>query len=133
MKLYIMVTNDVYELPLAVADSINELARFAGVKPNSIKTALSRVKHGAQAWSKYKCVDFGDDRELTRLISGEKKNYSGRPKKMLPRSFADTVRAWKNGDLTTAQAAARFGMRASMWYYYSAIAIQIISKTQSTT
>lgn len=29
MKLYIMVTNDVYELPLAVADSINELAKLA--------------------------------------------------------------------------------------------------------
>lgn len=119
MKLYIMVTNDVYELPLAVADSINELAKLAGVKPNSIASALSRVKHGVLAWSKYKCVDFGDDKELAQIIYGTKLNHGGNPQKPLL-SFADTVRAWKNGELTTAQAAARYGMRASMWRYYSA-------------
>ena len=34
--LYMEITNDKYELPLAVADSAEELARMRKVKPNSI-------------------------------------------------------------------------------------------------
>ena len=40
-KLYMKVTNDEYELPLAVADSIADLARMTGVKPESLYSIIS--------------------------------------------------------------------------------------------
>ena len=41
---YMLVTQDKYELPLAVADSIAELARIIGVKQNYISSAMSHAK-----------------------------------------------------------------------------------------
>lgn len=38
--LYMEITNDKYELPLAVADTVNELARMRKVKPNSIHNLI---------------------------------------------------------------------------------------------
>ena len=40
-----MVTQDKYELPLAVADSVEELARITGAKTNNIYSALSHQKN----------------------------------------------------------------------------------------
>lgn len=42
--LYMKVTNDIYELPLAVAGNVQELARMVGVKPATISTVISRAK-----------------------------------------------------------------------------------------
>ena len=42
--LYMQVTHDKYELPLAVADSIAELARLRGVSDNSIYSAMSNAR-----------------------------------------------------------------------------------------
>lgn len=39
---YIMVTRDKYELPLAVADSVEELAEIVGVDAASIKRTMKR-------------------------------------------------------------------------------------------
>lgn len=39
---YIMVTRDKYELPLAVADSVEELAEIVGVDAASIKRTMER-------------------------------------------------------------------------------------------
>jgi hypothetical protein len=41
---YMVVTNDKYELPVLVADSIAELARMAGVKPSLISSAICHAK-----------------------------------------------------------------------------------------
>ena len=38
--LYMEITNDKYELPLAVADTAEELARMRKVKPNSIHNLI---------------------------------------------------------------------------------------------
>lgn len=46
MKLYMLVTPDKYELPMYVTDSVKDLARFAGVKANSIYIMMSRYKKG---------------------------------------------------------------------------------------
>ena len=43
---FMRVTNDKYELPLCVAESVKELAEMAGVRPNSINVALGREEKG---------------------------------------------------------------------------------------
>ncbi len=39
--LYMIVTNDEYELPLAVADSLAEIAKIAGIKKYSVASQIS--------------------------------------------------------------------------------------------
>lgn len=61
MKLYLKVTKDRYELPLAVADSPRELAKMIGVSRDTINTALSKVKAGEVRNSTYKIVEVEDE------------------------------------------------------------------------
>ena len=42
MTLYIKVTKDRYELPVAVADTKSDLARLLGVDPSTITCGLKR-------------------------------------------------------------------------------------------
>ena len=42
--LYMLVTNDEYELPLVVADTAAELARILGKKRTDIASALTHAK-----------------------------------------------------------------------------------------
>lgn len=56
MRLYMAVTADKYELPLAVADSSRELAEIMGVSPSCVfhkieKTARVKHKRGREPWS----------------------------------------------------------------------------------
>jgi DNA-binding CsgD family transcriptional regulator len=44
MIIWMKVTNDEYELPIAIADSRSKLARKLGIKPNTIATAIHRAK-----------------------------------------------------------------------------------------
>lgn len=44
MVLYMAVTNDVYELPVAVADSPKELAEMLGSDRNTISSTISHAK-----------------------------------------------------------------------------------------
>lgn len=44
MILYISVTPDAYELPLYVADTIEEIAEWAGVKVKTVREQCSRNK-----------------------------------------------------------------------------------------
>lgn len=39
--LYMLVTNDEYELPLAVADNLAEIAKIAGIKKYSVAQQIS--------------------------------------------------------------------------------------------
>lgn len=43
-NLYLYVTKDHLELPLAVSGSVAELARIVGVQPGAIRSAMSRAK-----------------------------------------------------------------------------------------
>lgn len=55
MILWMEVTQDKYELPVAVAESKKELAEMRGIKPKTIQNAIMRAKsHGWQC--KYKKV-----------------------------------------------------------------------------
>lgn len=44
MILYVRVSKDRYELPLAVADTCRELAKMCGVTPNLIYSCISHAK-----------------------------------------------------------------------------------------
>lgn len=120
---------------MTYSDKIAYIAGFYGLEAQLVQTA-EECAELAQAALKFRKAlpddavtlaaarehlieEMADDKELAQIILGTKLNYGGNPQKPLL-SFADTVRAWKNGELTTAQAAARYGMRASMWRYYSA-------------
>lgn len=41
--LYLEVTQDAYQLPMAVAESARELALMTGVKPNMVSSSASRA------------------------------------------------------------------------------------------
>lgn len=59
--LYMAVTPDKYQLPLAVADTVQQLARMVGVTTNSIYSAIS---HGeARNWKKRRYVRIRIDEE----------------------------------------------------------------------
>ena len=57
MTLYIKVTKDRYELPMAVAESKSELARMLGVAPSSITHSM----HGPWGRKVYVEVEVDDD------------------------------------------------------------------------
>ena len=61
MKLYLRVTKDKYELPVAVADSPRELAQMIGVSRDTILSSLSHVKAGQIRNSIYKLVEVEDE------------------------------------------------------------------------
>lgn len=55
--IYMMVTRDKYELPLAVADTKKELADLLGVSPITIANSIARSRRWGHK-SKYVRVDF---------------------------------------------------------------------------
>ena len=46
MILYMMVSNDKYELPLCVCDTAHELARKVGLSENYVYNAVWKGRHG---------------------------------------------------------------------------------------
>lgn len=58
MKVFICVTKDEYELPVAVADSQRELARMVGVAPSAITVGLQNLRNGQ--YSRYREVDIDE-------------------------------------------------------------------------
>lgn len=59
---YMMVTQDKYELPLAVANSAAELARIVGVSKIAVHSGASRnARHGT--WSRFRRVTIPSDDE----------------------------------------------------------------------
>lgn len=61
--LWIKVTHDEYELPVAVADTARELARMCGVTVSTIWTTMSHVKdpNHRQKFSMYRKVEYLED------------------------------------------------------------------------
>ena len=60
MKLYICITRDKYELPVAVAESARELAEMRGVQSSTVLSSISHEKEGLYK-SMYKLVEVEDD------------------------------------------------------------------------
>lgn len=57
MKLYMMVTQDRYELPLCVTDSVKELAKFSGLSVDTLYQMMSKYKHGRIKKSRFIAVE----------------------------------------------------------------------------
>lgn len=61
MKQYMLVTDDKYELPVAIADTITELARITGKNRKTIASVLSRKRKDTYGKSIYVEVDLDDE------------------------------------------------------------------------
>lgn len=60
MIVYMKVTRDKYELPIAVADSVRELSRMTGATENSIWSNITHQKTGEIKHGSFKRVDIGE-------------------------------------------------------------------------
>lgn len=45
---WLLVSNDQYELPQGVFDTVDELAKFVGLKPATIRSEMSRAKRSGR-------------------------------------------------------------------------------------
>lgn len=61
MKIYMAVTKDEYQLPLAVADSPTELAQICSVNVSTVNTIVSRWRRGIIQKPRYVYVEIGDE------------------------------------------------------------------------
>jgi hypothetical protein len=52
-EIWIKVTRDKYELPVAVADSVQELSAMTGHSVQTIRSIISRQKHGRIKFSQF--------------------------------------------------------------------------------
>ena len=71
MIIYMCVTEDKYELPIAVADTVPELAKLTGATSGSIYSCLSKVKHGNANKSRYIKVVIEDDKQRQNINKDE--------------------------------------------------------------
>lgn len=61
MKIWMLVSSDEYELPLAVADTARELAEICGVRENNIISSISHFKAKNHKRCKWVCVHVSDE------------------------------------------------------------------------
>ncbi|MEE1046479.1 MAG: hypothetical protein U0M60_03535 [Clostridia bacterium] len=66
MKIWLAVTQDRFEFPVAIADSARELAEIMGVKPITIISSVSRGRREIRKTNrgvrrKYFCVEVEND------------------------------------------------------------------------
>lgn len=61
MILYIAVTRDKYQLPMAVAETTEELARMIGASNSTIRSHLYKVKSGIVKKPRYEKVVIEED------------------------------------------------------------------------
>ena len=63
MNVYMEITKDEYELPLAIADSVKELGSIIGVKPGLISDSIYQVKTQKikKKSARFIRVDIGDE------------------------------------------------------------------------
>ena len=58
MVIWMKVTQDIYELPLMIADSAQELADMCGVGVNAIYSGVSKNKTGKMKHGSYRKVEY---------------------------------------------------------------------------
>lgn len=54
---WMVVTEDEYELPLVIAESPTELAKIIGTKPDTIRSCYSHYKNGRVKHCKFRKVE----------------------------------------------------------------------------
>ena len=60
MIIWVKVTNDKYELPVAVADTAQKLAEMVGATKAAVVSGACHFRHG-RAWSCYRKVEIEDE------------------------------------------------------------------------
>lgn len=63
MKVYMEITKDEYQLPVAVADTVKDLAKKIGTRANSISSALCKQRKGVHIKSRYIEVELDEEEE----------------------------------------------------------------------
>ena len=61
MKIYMEVTRDKYEFPIAMADSPGALAEMCGVSKNCVCSSCSHYKSGRYKRSRFISVEVDED------------------------------------------------------------------------
>lgn len=64
MTLYLAVSADKYEFPIAVADSARELERMLGLGRGTVISHISKVRQGGLKKQKYLRIEIDDEEEL---------------------------------------------------------------------
>ena len=59
--LWMVVTDDKYELPLYVEETAEELSRITGVNVNTIRSSVSHVRSGRNKSSIYQKVEWSEE------------------------------------------------------------------------
>lgn len=62
-KVWMRITRDKYELPLAIADSAEELAEICNVKRETVASMVSSYEKGKLKTSRYICVNVEEDED----------------------------------------------------------------------
>lgn len=60
-KLYLMVTQDKYALPMAVADSISQLAKMQGIKARTISSYICKQTKKGFKYPKYIVIEVDEE------------------------------------------------------------------------
>lgn len=61
MKLYLYVSKDEYELPMAVADTPSKLAQKIGVSTHAVYNGISRFRANKHSKGQYRVVEVDED------------------------------------------------------------------------
>lgn len=61
MKIYMRVSDDKYEFPVAWGETYRELADLLGLSRDTVKNMFQRIHSGRVTDSTYVEVDIGDD------------------------------------------------------------------------
>ena len=60
---WMQITHDEFELPVAVANTAQELADIVGTTKNNVQSATAHVRRGRNKWSRFIRVQVDDDEE----------------------------------------------------------------------
>ena len=60
-KIWMEVTRDEYELPVRIADSVEELAEMCGTSTNTIRSNISHWKKGRLKTCRFRKVEIEED------------------------------------------------------------------------
>lgn len=67
-RLYLYVTNDKFEFPIAIADTQKELAEITGISLSAVKAGFSRSNRGLVEETRYKMVEIEENDGTTSKI-----------------------------------------------------------------
>lgn len=93
-KIYMAVTKDALSLPLAVADSVAELAELRGVKKETIRSLISRGRTGKIKRPGYIVVEVEEDAPREEDVPREK----DAPQEDAPQEKKESRRSRQSGE-----------------------------------